>query len=116
MAGFNPVFTGVGDSKHDFCGAIEVAMFDLTFTGTDTYLTNGMALTQANFGMSRPIGGIAIIGYNTAGLGIEWFWNTQTQKLQARGAGAASSGLLIEVPNTTSIANFAVRVVVFAQR
>lgn len=116
MAGFNPVFSNVGDDKTDFLGAIPVSIQTLTFAAGDTYLTGGMALLAAQFGMSRPIGGISVIGYNTAGIGIEWFWNTQTQKLQARWTGPAISGVLAEVGNTTPIAGFAITLLVFAAR
>lgn len=116
MAGFNPVVAGVGDNKQESMGAIPIGMFTLTFTGTDTYLTGGMALTAALFGLSRPIAGIQVVGYNTAALGMEFFWNTQTQKLMARQSTTGAPAAFVEVANTTTIANFVLTLVIIGQR
>jgi len=116
MAGFNPVVAGLGDNDNDVWGATGVAMFTMTFAAGDTYLTNGFALDKTKFGLSRPIAAVIVCGYNTAGIGMEWFWNAQTQKLQARWTGAAVSSALAEVTNTTAIAGFVVTILVITQR
>ena len=116
MAGFNAVFAGLGDNKTDFLGAIPVAMYTITFGAADTYLTGGLALTAANFGLSRPIAGVLVVGQNTASVGQEWNWNSQTQKLQAIQSTTGAPAAFVELANTTSIANFAMTVLVLAQR
>lgn len=113
---FNPVFAGLGDNKTDFLGAIPVAMFTITFGAGDTYLTNGLALAAANFGLSRPIAGILVVGKNTAAIGMDFVWNTQTQKLQAIQSTTGAPAALVEVANATSIASFGLTVLVIAQR
>lgn len=116
MAGFNPVITFLGDNKRDVYGSTPTAMPVLTFTGTDTYLTGGFALTAALFGLDRPIAGVLVIGGNTANAAIDWEWNTQTQKLMAQWMGTAFTGVFQEVANATVIANFALTLLVFGQR
>jgi hypothetical protein len=118
MAGFNPVYAGVGDNKLDVYGATDVAIWTMAFTASDTYLTGGLALLAATFGLSRPIAGVVVLGQNTAGgtAGMVWIWNTQTQKLQAFWTGAVVSTALAEVTNTTSIASVTLTVLVITQR
>jgi len=118
MAGFNPVYAGVGDNKLDVYGATDVAIFTLAFTASDTYLTGGVALAAASFGLSRPILSVEVIGYNTAAAagGMIWIWNTQTSKLMALWTGAVVSTALAEVTNTTTIASFTLTVRVTTQR
>jgi len=116
MAGFNAVYAGLGDNKTDYLGSIPVAMFTITFGASDTYLTGGLALTAALFGLSRPIAGIIIVGQNTAAGGQDWAWNSQTLKLQAFQSTTGAPAALVELANTTTIANFALTVLVIAQR
>lgn len=117
MAGFNPTFTGVGDNRLDYMGAIPIAIFDMLFTGTDTYLTGGIALTSANFGLSRPICAVEVMGANTASPGWIWSWNTQTNKLQAFQSTTGAPAALVEVNNTnTGLQNASLRLIVTAQR
>lgn len=103
MAGFNPVYAGLGDNKRDVYGATEVAIFTIAFAAGDTYLTGGLALTNAIFGLSRPLLAVEVMGGNTASIGMTWSWNTQTNKLQAEWTGPAISGVLAEVANNTSL-------------
>ena len=119
MAGFNPVYAGVGDNKLDVYGATDVAMFTITFGASDTYTAGGLALTAATFGLSRPIAGIVMLGGNTAGIVVGLYWNTQTQKLQMTevNVGLASTPAEFqELAASTSIASFAFTVLVFTQR
>ena len=115
MAGFNPVYAGVGDNKLDVYGATDVAIWTLAFTASDTYLTGGLALVAASFGLSRPIASVEVIGFNTAALGMVWQWNVTTQSLMAFWS-AGSATTLPQVGNTTTIASFTLTVRVTTQR
>jgi hypothetical protein len=114
MAGFNPVYAGVGDNKRDVYGATEVGIWTITFGASDTYTAGGLALAAATFGLSRPILAVEVIGGNTAQAGVVWSWNTQTGKLQAFWTGAAVSGVLAEISG--SIASWAITILVYTQR
>ena len=112
---FNPTYAPVGDNKLDVFGATPAAVWTITFGGADTYVAGGLALVASTFGLSRPIAGVLHLGSNTA-LSVVMLpvWNTQTQKLQLLWTGPAISGVLAEVSG--SIANFAMTVLVLAQR
>jgi hypothetical protein len=114
MAGFNPVYAGAGDNKLDVYGATDVAIWTITFGGSDTYTAGGLALVAATFGLSRPILAVEVIGANTAAFGVDWAWNSQTQKLQAEWTGAVLSAAFAEISG--SIANWAITVRVTTQR
>lgn len=116
---FAQVLAGVGDNKLDIFGATPAALFTLTFGGADTYVTGGLSLTGAQFGLSRGIGGILCVGGNSASVVAEPYWNTQTQKLmlQEVNVGLASTPAPFqELPNATSIANFVYSLLVLALR
>lgn len=115
---FNATIAGSGDNKFDVYGATDVSIASITFGGADTYVTNGLALTAAQFGLPRPILGIVFLGGNTAGIVTGLYWNTQTQKLQMLGAGGGVAGTVAfaELANGTSIANFAFTVLVITSR
>lgn len=114
---FNPTYAGVGDNKLDVYGATDVAIWTITMGGADTYLTGGLALTAALFGLSRPILAVEVIAMNTTAQsgGMVWQWNFTTQSLMAVWSGAAA-GALPQVTNGTSIANFVLYVKVTVQR
>jgi hypothetical protein len=120
---FNPTYAKVGDNGLDVYGATEVGCWTITFGGADTYVTGGLALVSQNFGLSRPIAGVNILGINTAaitlGIGDNIIWNTQTQKLQMEGSNAtvtAGAAGIQELNNGVSIANLQVTVQVFTLR
>jgi hypothetical protein len=114
---FNPTYTGSGDNKLDVYGATAVAIWTIAFSAADTYVTGGLALLAATFGLSRPILGVEVIGFNTAGTGIVWQWNTTTGKLQAFVTGAASGSLLAELSSAnTAIQSDTITVRVTTQR
>jgi len=91
MAGFNPVYAGLGDNKLDVYGATDVAIWTITMGASDTYTAGGLALVAATFGLSRPIAGVEVIGVSTAALGVTWMWNVTTQKLTGYWSGTASA-------------------------
>jgi hypothetical protein len=114
---FAPTYAGVGDNKLDVYGATDVAMWTITFGASDTYVTGGLALVAATFGLSRPIAGVIVIGQNTAMEGILWVWNTTTQKLQAFVTGASSGAVLAELGSASSlIQSAAITVLIPTQR
>lgn len=80
---FSQVIAGSGDNKRDVYGSTDVSIATIAFGAGDTYVAGGLALLAALFGLSRPILGVIVIGSNTAGVGLNWSWNSQTQKLQA---------------------------------
>jgi hypothetical protein len=90
--GFNPVLTKVGDGGREVYGATEVGTWQAAFATGDTYTTGGWALTAGQFGLSRPIAGVTVNGYNTAAIVWIWQWNFQTSKLQMLGAGGGAAG------------------------
>jgi hypothetical protein len=119
---FNPVYTALGDNKRDVYGATEVGMWTITFGAGDTYVTGGLALVAATFGLSRPIAGINVMAINTAaltvGVGDNVIWNSQTQKLQFEGAGGGAAGTVgvAELNNGVSIANAALTLQIICLR
>lgn len=116
---FNTTIAGLGDNKLDVYGATPTAVFTITFGGADTYVAGGLALTQANFGLSRPIAGVHVMGVNTAGIPFQYLWNTQTQKLQFQNVNvglASTPAPLQDLTAATSIANVVLTVLVIAQR
>lgn len=118
MAGFNPVYAGVGDNKRDVYGATEVAIFTIAFASGDTYTTGGLALTAAIFGLSRPILSVEVIGCNTAAIVWQWMWNVQTQKLMMLGTSGNTVGLApnADATGSPSLTGFIVTVIVTTQR
>jgi hypothetical protein len=115
---FAPTYAGVGDNKRDVYGATEVGIWSITFSGADTYVTGGLALTSATFGLSRPILAVEVLATNTAAGVWYWAFNNQTGKLQmyGTGGGVAGTAAFAEASNATSIANFAIAVIVYTQR
>jgi hypothetical protein len=115
---FNAVIAGVGDNKRDVYGATDTSVSTITFGAGDTYVAGGLALLAAQFGLSRPIAGIKVIGVNTVASVWDWAWNTQTQKLQMLGAGggAAGTAAFADATAATAMANFQVTVLVITQR
>jgi len=123
MAGFNPVYAGLGDNKLDVWGSTEIGTWTITFGAADTYVTGGLALTAATFGLSRPIAGMNIIGVNTAaftvGVGDNIIWNSQTQKLQFEGSSSVTTlgaAPIAELASGTPIANVQLTVQIFTLR
>ena len=114
----NPVIAGVGDNKRDVYGATEVGIFTLTFGAGDTYVSGGLALTNASFGLSRPLISAEVMGGNTVSTVWNWFWNTQTSKVMMLGSGGGAAGTAAnaDAANATAMANFAVTVIVTTQR
>jgi len=100
--GFNPVLTKVGDGGREVYGATEVGTWQAAFASGDTYTTGGWALTAALFGLSRPIAGIEVNGYNTAAIVWMWQWNFQTAKLQMLGAGGTATAGTVTFADATS--------------
>lgn len=116
---FNPTYAAIGDNKVDVYGATLTGVWSITFGGSDTYLTGGLALVAATFGLSRPIAGMIQIAINTAAIVANALWNSQTSKLQLQevNVGLASTPAPFqELPNTTSIANFAYTFLIITQR
>lgn len=118
MAGFNPVYAGVGDNKRDVYGATEVGIFTIAFASGDTYVGGGLALTNANFGLSRPILAVEVMGMNTAAIPWNWAWNTQTAKLMMLATTANTIGLAPneDNPNASSLTGMILTVMVTTQR
>jgi hypothetical protein len=119
---FNPTYAAVGDNKLDVYGATEVGMWTITFGAGDTYVTGGLALVAATFGLSRPIAGMNVIAINTAaltvGVGDNVIWNSQTQKLQFEGVGGGGVGTVpaTELNSGISIANMALTIQIICLR
>jgi hypothetical protein len=118
MAGFNPTYAGSGDNKRDVYGATEVGVWTITFGASDTYVTGGLALTAATFGLSRPILGLEVIGANTAASVYAYQWNSQTSKLMMLGTGGSTAGTAAyaDASSGASMASFAITVRVTTQR
>jgi hypothetical protein len=106
---FTPTYAGVGDNKIDDYGATAVAIWTITFSTGDTYVTGGLALVAATFGLSRPILGIVQVATNTAGIIASAVWNQQTSKLQLLVSGA-------ELASATSLTGVVLTVLVITQR
>lgn len=116
---FTQVVAGSGDNKRDVYGATDVSICTIAFGAGDTYVAGGLALAAAQFGLSRPILGVVVIGSNTAGIVIEWRWNTQTQKLMAMFANVGAINIPvqdIEDPNATVLTGMVLTVLVITQR
>lgn len=79
-----------GDQGFDAWGASDVGIF--TLTGDSSYPAGGYAVTGASFGF-RLLAGIEAIGNNTAGLGLEPYYNTQTAKIQVVSTAPGGTGL-----------------------
>ena len=112
---FNAVLAGVGDNKRDIYGATDVAIWTIAFGAGDTYVAGGLALTAAQFGLSRPIAGVELIGVNTAGFVNDWVWNTQTQKFMGLTVGV-SPAAFVDLVAGTSLTGVVLTVRVTAQR
>jgi hypothetical protein len=116
---FNTAFTAVGDGGIDMFGATEVGVnWQLAFTAGSTYVTGGLALTAAQFGLSRPIAYVLFAAYNTAAIVAPAIWNFQTSKMMLLGttAGAAGTAPYQDLTNGTAIAGFGYLLQVVTQR
>lgn len=118
---FNVTYTAVGDGKRDIWGATEMGpTWTLNFSGADTYVTGGLALTSSLFGLSRPIGGIYLCGFNSAAILFDFGWNTQTQKLMMFDIVVTAAGAthyqFNEAAAGTSMANFQITATILCQR
>jgi hypothetical protein len=119
---FNPTYAKVGDQGLDVWGATEVGLWTITFGAADTYVTGGLALTAATFGLTTPVSQpvtVLVVGQNTAGEGLFWMWNTQTGKLQAfwDPAESASPQVFAELGSASAlIQNVALTVLIIVQR
>lgn len=118
MAGFNPVYAGIGDNKRDVYGATEVGLWSIAFASGDTYTSGGLALVAATFGLSRPILSVELVGANTAAILWNWVWNVQTQKLMMLGAGGGTAGTVpnADATSSQSLTGFIIYVQVTTQR
>lgn len=116
--GFNPILTKVGDGGREVYGATEVGTWQAAFLSTDTYTTGGWALTNATFGLSRPIAGVSVTGANTAAIVWQWQWNIQTSKLQMLGAGGGAAGTVTYADATSaqSLSGFTIQLLVWTIR
>lgn len=116
---FTPTYAAVGDNKLDAWGATDVATdWTITFSSGDTYVTGGLALVAATFGLSRPIADVQVVAVNTAASVWNWVWNSQTSKLMMLGAGGGVAGTaaFADGGSGTSMTGFVVTVRVVTQR
>lgn len=106
---FTPTYAGSGDNKLDVYGATATAIWTITFSTGDTYVTGGLALVAATFGLSRPILGIVPVATNTAGVIATPTWNSQTSKMQLLVSGA-------DLGSATSLTGVVYTVLIITQR
>jgi hypothetical protein len=124
MAGFNPTLTKVGDGGREVYGATEVGTWQATFLSTDTYTTGGWGSSAGvpfvanTFGLSRPIAGVTVNGYNTAAVVWIWQWNFQTSKLMMLGAGGGAAGTVTfaDATSSQSLSGFVIQLFIWTIR
>lgn len=104
---------GVGDNKYDIYGSTPAGMFDITYD--NSYPAAGYAVTQASFGLSRPIAGILFLAVNTAASVNQFYYNNQTAKIMVLMVGATTAAFA-DLTATTNIATWVTRVLVFCRR
>lgn len=97
--------TKFGDQAVDYTSVTPQGLF--TLGGDASYPLGGYAVTGTTFGF-RLLAGVQPIGNNTAGFGLDPYYNTATQKVQILSNAQSNSGLAVTLGTATGTSTLSV--------
>lgn len=97
--------TKFGDQSVDYTSVTPEGLF--TLTGDASYPAGGYAVLGTTFGF-RLIAGIQPIGNNTAGFGLDPYYNTVTAKIQILSNAQSNTGLPLTLGTTSGTSTLSV--------